>query len=38
LVYHSFIALADRKKGLMDDEIADLVRRELARFATTTAS
>jgi 2-isopropylmalate synthase len=31
LVYDSFIALADRKKGLIDEEIADIVKRELRR-------
>ncbi len=35
--YEQFIALADRKKGLMDEEIADLVRQELSRLAQTAA-
>jgi 2-isopropylmalate synthase len=37
-VYHQFIALADRKKGLMDEEIADLVRQELHRLAQAAAN
>ena len=36
-VYESFIALADRKKGLMDEEIATLVRQELDRLAHAAA-
>ncbi|MEP6539506.1 MAG: 2-isopropylmalate synthase, partial [Bryobacteraceae bacterium] len=36
-VYDSFIALADRKKGLMDEEIAGLVRQELHRLAQAAA-
>jgi 2-isopropylmalate synthase len=37
LVYDHFIAMADRKKGLMDEEIAELVRREVRRFALLAA-
>ena len=36
-VYDTFIALADRKKGLMDEEIAGLVRQELDRLAQAAA-
>ena len=36
-VYDTFIALADRKKGLMDEEIAGLVRQELNRLAQVAA-
>jgi 2-isopropylmalate synthase len=36
-VYDSFIALADRKKGLMDEEIAGLVRQEVERLAQAAA-
>ncbi len=36
-VYDTFIALADRKKGLMDEEIAGLVRQELDRRAQAPA-
>ena len=36
-VYDTFIALADRKKGLMDEEIATLVRQELDRLAQAAA-
>jgi len=36
-VYERFTTLADRKKGLMDDEIAEVVRQELGRLAQTTA-
>ena len=34
LVYKQFIALADRKKGVRNEEIAVLVRQEIARVAT----
>ncbi|MCZ2074982.1 MAG: 2-isopropylmalate synthase [Bryobacteraceae bacterium] len=34
LVYKQFIALADRKKGVRNEEIAALVRQEIARVAT----
>ena len=37
-VYETFIALADRKKGLMDEEIAGLVRQELHRLAQVAAN
>ncbi len=37
VVYDSFIALADRKKGLMDDEIAGVVRQELERLSQAAA-
>ena len=37
VVYDSFIALADRKKGLMDEEIAGLVRQELDRLSQAAA-
>ncbi len=37
-VYETFIALADRKKGLMDEEIAGLVRQELHRLAQVAAA
>ena len=36
-VYDTFIALADRKKGLMDDEIAGLVQQELDRLSQAAA-
>lgn len=36
-VYQCFITLADRKKGLMDEEIAELVRNELGRAAHSAA-
>ena len=36
-VYDTFIALADRKKGLMDEDIAGLVRQELDRLAQAAA-
>jgi 2-isopropylmalate synthase len=36
-VYESFITLADRKKGLMDEEIADMVRMHLGRVAHSAA-
>ena len=36
-VYETFIALADRKKGLMDEEIAGLVRQELDRLSQAAA-
>ena len=36
-VYETFIALADRKKGLMDDEIAGLVQQELDRLSQAAA-
>jgi len=36
-VYERFTTLADRKKGLMDDEIAEVVRQELGRLAQATA-
>ena len=36
-VYDTLIALADRKKGLMDEEIAGLVRQELDRLAQAAA-
>jgi 2-isopropylmalate synthase len=34
VVYRRFIAFADRKKGVLDEEIVDLVRREASRYAT----
>ena len=37
VVYDAFIALADRKKGLMDEEIAGLVRQELERIPQAAA-
>ena len=37
VVYDRFIAIADRKKGLMDEEIAELVRVEIRRFASSAA-
>jgi 2-isopropylmalate synthase len=36
-VYDSFITLADRKKGLMDEEIAGLVRQEVERLSQAAA-
>ena len=33
LVYQSFIAFADRKKGVLDEEIVDLVQSSIKRFA-----
>lgn len=32
-LYHKFIAFADTKKGVMDEEIIDLVRETISRFA-----
>jgi 2-isopropylmalate synthase len=32
-LYHKFIAYADTKKGVMDEEISDLVRDTISRFA-----
>jgi 2-isopropylmalate synthase len=37
-IYVAFTAASDRKKGLMDEEIAELVRIELARIGAATAS
>ena len=37
-VYWRFIALADRKKGVRNEEIASLVREEISRAAAQTAS
>ncbi|MGH9632268.1 MAG: homocitrate synthase/isopropylmalate synthase family protein, partial [Bryobacteraceae bacterium] len=36
-VYEQFIALADRKKGLMNEEITALVRRQVGRLAHSAA-
>jgi len=33
-LYHRFTALADRKKGLMDEEIVALIQETQARVAT----
>jgi len=32
-LYHRFIAFADTKKGVMDEEILDLIRRYVSRYA-----
>src|SRR5262245_24357624 len=37
-VYECFTAAADRKKGLMNDEIAELIRREVGRAAHSGAA
>jgi 2-isopropylmalate synthase len=38
VIYNAFIHAADRKKGLMDEEIAEMVRMELSRMQTPAAS
>jgi len=33
LVYRGFIAFADRKKGVLDEEIVDIIRKEVQRYS-----
>jgi 2-isopropylmalate synthase len=37
IVYHRFTAAADRKKGLRNDEIIEIVRLEVERLAQSAA-